>query len=65
MPLSGPHSAFEIGAIREIVPSGQLRTTYAQEKARTHAAGLIGPPLGGLLYGLGRAAPFVVDASPS
>lgn len=54
--------AFEIRAICGIVPFGQLHTTYAQEKARTHAAGLIGPPLGGLLYGLGRAAPFVVDA---
>ncbi|WP_449061614.1 MFS transporter, partial [Planomonospora algeriensis] len=49
-------------AIRGIVPPGQLHTAYAQEEARTHAAGLIGPPLGGLLYGLGRAVPFVVDA---
>nr|BFE82900.1 hypothetical protein GCM10020093_055010 [Planobispora longispora] len=49
-------------AIRGIVPVGQLHTAYAQEEARTHAAGLIGPPLGGLLYGLGRAVPFVVDA---
>ncbi|GIH97427.1 MFS transporter [Planobispora siamensis] len=49
-------------AIRGIVPSGQLHAAYAQEEARTHAAGLIGPPLGGLLYGLGRAVPFAVDA---
>ncbi|GGK70445.1 MFS transporter [Planomonospora parontospora subsp. parontospora] len=49
-------------AIRGIVPPGQLHAAYAQEEARTHAAGLIGPPLGGLLYGLGRAVPFVVDA---
>ncbi|AQZ61965.1 MFS transporter [[Actinomadura] parvosata subsp. kistnae] len=48
-------------AIRGIVPPGQLHAAYAQEEARTHAAGLIGPPLGGLLYGLGRAVPFVVD----
>lgn len=48
-------------AIRGIVPSGQLHSAYAQEEARTHAAGLVGPPLGGLLYGLGRAVPFVVD----
>ncbi|MFI9594728.1 MFS transporter [Nonomuraea sp. NPDC052265] len=48
-------------AIRGIVPTGQLHSAYAQEEARTHAAGLIGPPLGGLLYGLGRAVPFVVD----
>ncbi|MBB5084048.1 MFS transporter [Nonomuraea endophytica] len=48
-------------AIRGVVPSGQLHSAYAQEEARTHAAGLLGPPLGGLLYGLGRAVPFVVD----
>ncbi|MER6511478.1 MFS transporter [Nonomuraea sp. NPDC001636] len=48
-------------AVRGIVPSGQLHSAYAQEEARTHAAGLIGPPLGGLLYSLGRAVPFVVD----
>ncbi|QFY11470.1 MFS transporter [Nonomuraea phyllanthi] len=48
-------------AIRGIVPTTQLHSAYAQEESRTHAAGLIGPPLGGLLYGLGRAVPFVVD----
>ncbi|TDC06654.1 MFS transporter [Nonomuraea longispora] len=49
-------------AIRGIVPTSQLHGAYAQEESRTHAAGLIGPPLGGLLYGLGRAVPFVVEA---
>ncbi|GAA3144485.1 MFS transporter [Nonomuraea roseoviolacea] len=48
-------------AIRGIVPASQLHSAYAQEESRTHAAGLIGPPLGGLLYSLGRAVPFVVD----
>ncbi|MGW4476865.1 MFS transporter [Nonomuraea sp. NPDC004354] len=48
-------------AIRGIVPSSQLHSAYAQEEARTHAAGLLGPPLGGVLYGLGRAVPFVAD----
>ncbi|MFF0868458.1 MFS transporter [Nonomuraea sp. NPDC003560] len=48
-------------AVRGIVPTSQLHSAYAQEESRTHAAGLAGPPLGGLLYGLGRAAPFVVD----
>lgn len=32
-----------------------------QEESRSHAARLAGPPLGGLLYGLGPAVPFVVD----
>ncbi|MEU8320518.1 MFS transporter [Nonomuraea sp. NPDC048881] len=49
-------------AVRGIVPTSQLHSAYAQEESRTHAAGLAGPPLGGLLYGLGRAVPFVVDA---
>ena len=48
-------------AIRGVVPPEQLPTAYSQEEARTHAAGLVGPPLGGALYGLGRAFPFVVD----
>ncbi|MCK2218438.1 MFS transporter [Actinomadura sp. ATCC 31491] len=48
-------------AIRGVVPPEQLHSAYAQEEARTHAAGLLGPPLGGLLYGLGRAVPFVAD----
>lgn len=48
-------------AIRGVVPEEQLRTAYAQEEARTHAAWLAGPPAGGLLYGLGQAVPFVVD----
>ncbi|MEV5895798.1 MFS transporter [Nonomuraea fuscirosea] len=48
-------------AIRGIVPASQLHSAYAQEESRTHAAGLIGPPLGGLLYTLGRAVPFLAE----
>src|SRR5689334_1137821 len=49
-------------AVRGVVPPEQLRAAYTQEEARTHAAWLAGPPAGGLLYGLGQAVPFVVDA---
>ncbi|WP_433496847.1 MFS transporter [Sphaerimonospora sp. CA-214678] len=49
-------------AIRTVVPAQQLSLAYAQEEARGHAASLAGPPLGGLLFGLGRVFPFVVDA---
>ncbi|MCG5212943.1 MFS transporter [Streptosporangium sp. KLBMP 9127] len=49
-------------AIRAIVPAEQLPSAYAQEEARSHAASLAGPPLGGFLFALGRAVPFVVDA---
>lgn len=48
-------------AIRGVVPPAQLPRAYMQEESRNHAARLIGPPLSGLLYGWGRAIPFVVD----
>ncbi|MET9231188.1 MFS transporter [Lentzea sp. NPDC003310] len=49
-------------AIKEVVPPEQLKSAYAQEEARTHVAYLAGPSLGALLFGLGRAVPFVADA---
>ncbi|MEU7935897.1 MFS transporter [Microbispora bryophytorum] len=49
-------------AIRAVVAPGQLPEAYAREEARGHAASLAGPPLGGFLFGLGRALPFAVDA---
>ncbi|WP_219418405.1 MFS transporter [Pseudonocardia nigra] len=48
-------------SIRAVVPVAQLPLAYMQEESRAHAARLVGPPLGGLLYGLGRAVPFVAD----
>jgi MFS family permease len=52
----------EPGAIRRIVPTEQLPDAVARNEARDRAAGLAGAPLGGFLFGLGRAWPFVVDA---
>ena len=49
-------------AIQAVVPEDQLRTAYAQEEARGHAARVAGPPLGALLITAGRAVPFVADA---
>jgi predicted MFS family arabinose efflux permease len=49
-------------AIKSVVPPDQMKTAYTQEEARGHVAWLAGPSLGALLYGLGRAVPFVVDA---
>jgi hypothetical protein len=49
-------------SVRAVVPAGQLGSAYAQEESRTHAARLVGPPLGGLLFGVGPLVPFVVDA---
>ncbi|GAA3671405.1 MFS transporter [Lentzea roselyniae] len=49
-------------AIKAVVPPDRLRTAFAQEEARGHVAWLAGPSLGALLYGFGRAVPFVADA---
>ncbi|MGH3298594.1 MAG: MFS transporter [Trebonia sp.] len=49
-------------ALPGIVPDGQLEQAWAATEARTYAASLAGPALGGLLFGLGQAAPFLADA---
>ncbi len=45
-----------------IVADGQLEEAWAATEARDYAASLAGPALGGLLFGLGRAVPFLADA---
>lgn len=52
----------ENAAIPKVVPPQQLSTALAQNEARTRGSALAGQPLGGLLFQLGRAWPFVVDA---
>ncbi len=52
----------EVGAVRSVVPPSQLPDAFATEQARFSTVYLAGPPLGGLLFGLGRAVPFLVDA---
>ena len=52
----------ETGAIRNIVPERQLATAIARNESREYAAFLLGPPVGGVLFTLGRALPFVADA---
>jgi MFS family permease len=52
----------ERGALRQLVPSEQLTEAVARNESRTFGAMLAGPPLGGLLFGLGRAVPFLTDA---
>ncbi|MFI7503965.1 MFS transporter [Streptomyces sp. NPDC049687] len=49
-------------ALPGIVPDDQLEQAWAATEARTYAAGLAGPALGGVLFGLGRAVPFLADA---
>jgi MFS family permease len=45
-----------------IVADEQLEAAWAGTEARQYASGLGGPALGGLLYSVGRAVPFVGDA---
>lgn len=54
-------SPAEIAAVANVVPAGQLPEAFARNQTRNYLVTLAGPPLGGLLYGLGRAVPFVVD----
>jgi MFS family permease len=49
-------------ALPGIVPDGQLEQAWAATEARTYSASLAGPALGGVLFGLGRAIPFLADA---
>jgi MFS family permease len=55
-------SAAQAGAVRAVVPTAQLPAAAATQTGRQAAVNLAGPPLGGALFGLARAAPFVVDA---
>jgi MFS family permease len=50
------------GAMRSVVPKRQLPTAAGAMQARMAIVRLMGPPLGGALFGIARALPFVVDA---
>jgi MFS family permease len=52
----------ENAALPKVVPAEQLVDAVAQNEARERGAALAGQPLGGALYALARALPFVVDA---
>ena len=51
------------GAIRAVVPAEELPTAVSVQQGRSAAVGVVGPPLGGALFGLGRAVPFAADAA--
>ena len=56
-------SAAQAGAMRAVVPARQLPAAAGAQTGRQAAVGLAGPPLGGALFGLARALPFLVDAA--
>lgn len=53
----------ETAALSRVVPPVQVREAVARNDAREHLASLLGPPLGGVLYGVARFAPFAADAA--
>jgi len=52
----------ETASLPRVVPKAQLPAATAQNQASDGATLLVGPPLGGVLYGLGHAVPFLIDA---
>jgi predicted MFS family arabinose efflux permease len=55
-------SAAQPGALRAVVPPRQLPAAAAVQTGRMAAVSLGGVPLGGALFGVARALPFLVDA---
>ncbi len=52
----------ETGCLTRVVPPGRLAEAVAMNQGTEATAGLLGPSLGGVLYGLGRMVPFLADA---
>ena len=52
----------ESNCLVRVVSKEQLGAAVAQNEAVYSISGMIGPSLGGLLYGLGRGVPFLADA---
>lgn len=52
----------EVASLPRVVPREQLPAANAQNAATDGTSVLIGPPLGGALFGLGALLPFVADA---
>ena len=55
--------AAQTGALRAVVPPRQLPAAAGAQEARGAIVLLGGPPLGGFLFGIGRAVPFLADAA--
>jgi predicted MFS family arabinose efflux permease len=52
----------ESGVVRNLVPPKRLGTALSQMQGRGQGAYLLGQPLGGFLFAIGPAVPFLVDA---
>ena len=61
--LSSVSYVAERSLLPHLVPNLELPAAITVNEARTSAAVLAGPPVGGVLFGLARAAPFLADAA--
>lgn len=65
--VEGAATAFfwagRVGALRAVVPEAQLQAAAGIQEARRAVVRVGGTPLGGVLFGLGRAVPFLADAA--
>jgi MFS family permease len=50
------------GVLRRLVAPEQLSTAVAANESVFYASSIVGPPIGGLLFALSRAVPFLADA---
>jgi MFS family permease len=56
------HENAQFSAVRNVVPLEQVPEATARNEARGATVSLIGPPIGGALYGVARSLPFLADA---
>ena len=52
----------ERGVLRRLVAPEQLSAAVAQNESAFYASSIVGPPVGGLLFAIARALPFLADA---
>jgi Transmembrane secretion effector len=60
--VSSIFSLTEQGALPLVVDPSQVPAALASNEARRTSASLVGPLLGGLLFGIARVLPFIADA---
>lgn len=60
--FSVAHENAQMSAVRNVVALEQVPDATARNEARGATVSLIGPPIGGALYGVARSLPFLADA---